>query len=952
MSDGFDPYHKWLGIPPKEQPPHHYRLLGISLFEADADVIEAAADRQMAHVQTHKTGPHGALSQRLLNEISAAKICLLNAPRRAEYDAALRLALQPLAPPGSPFPAAPVYSPVLRHPSPQPYLAPAVAPSAESGPDLQLSTSGVAQKAVRKQRRGGGGLWIKVGGQLAASIVGLSLGYWVLCKLGPQYDFLGLMRNRSAASGTETAPDARASAAPEVAADDRRPRGRVTITAPKNEPGPSIAIRTTPPSTAPPAAPTTPASNATDLLSTIQLDKHVVEGDWRMEGGQLVGRGQGWPRLMLSLPQMPEEYSLDIVATRTTGDNLLAVGLVSGANQTVAILDMSGISGLHNVAGQGVDVNGTGKPGKLFTNGKPSSITCIVRKGRILVTCDGRTVIDWKGEREQLSVGRNWNVPDVRSPFLGVWAAEFRISKLELKPLTDGYQAPTTPTRKVEPPRILGDILNPRNRLAIPDDNAQKEAERRIKDSLRDDFAKADNPTAQAALARKLYDRANVTTTDPAEQYTLYRHAAAQASTAGQYALAREILDETAKKYEVNVLPAKSDALVNAARAAKLPAEQRAVAVCWLQLLNEAILADEYEAARQYAERAGAAARKSKDEVLLKLIVDGSGELPAVQAAFDAVRPAKEKLLTDASDQSACRLWGRFVCAYKNRWDDGLKYWAQGTGDDPLLAVVRDDLAAPRDSAAQVQLGDRWWDAAAGEQEALPKRRLQARAAHWYRKALPSLAGLQRKQVEDRIDEIDAAQAVIPRNKWIDVLAMVNLDSHKVEGDWGWRADELGISRRSRHARFMIPLALVGSYDFDVRFTLGDNSELEVALPVGDRSATVVVNGWRGTTSGLSSVDGRGADDNATTVRHPPLAPGQKHRIEFRVDVQGDSASIEIDVDQRKFIRWTGRPAALTPALDWRMPDPNALGVGGFDSAIVIHSAQLRVRDGMARPID
>ncbi len=42
--DSFDPYHKWLGIPKKEQPANHYRLLGITVFEPDLDVIEAAAD--------------------------------------------------------------------------------------------------------------------------------------------------------------------------------------------------------------------------------------------------------------------------------------------------------------------------------------------------------------------------------------------------------------------------------------------------------------------------------------------------------------------------------------------------------------------------------------------------------------------------------------------------------------------------------------------------------------------------------------------------------------------------------------------------------------------------------------------------------------------------------------------------------------------------------------------
>ena len=40
-SGSFDPYHKWLSIPPEEQPPNHYRLLGTKPFESDLDVIFA-----------------------------------------------------------------------------------------------------------------------------------------------------------------------------------------------------------------------------------------------------------------------------------------------------------------------------------------------------------------------------------------------------------------------------------------------------------------------------------------------------------------------------------------------------------------------------------------------------------------------------------------------------------------------------------------------------------------------------------------------------------------------------------------------------------------------------------------------------------------------------------------------------------------------------------------------
>ena len=84
----FDPYHKWLGIPSSEQPPNHYRLLGVTLFETDPDVIAMAADQRMSHVRTFQAGLNGALSQKLLNELATARLCLLNTASKARYDAA------------------------------------------------------------------------------------------------------------------------------------------------------------------------------------------------------------------------------------------------------------------------------------------------------------------------------------------------------------------------------------------------------------------------------------------------------------------------------------------------------------------------------------------------------------------------------------------------------------------------------------------------------------------------------------------------------------------------------------------------------------------------------------------------------------------------------------------------------------------------------------------------
>jgi hypothetical protein len=93
MADSFDPYYRWLGIPPKEQPPNHYRLLGIELFESDPQLIDSFALRHTSFLRQITDGPHLRDAQRLLNELAAARRCLLTPAQKAAYDAELRAGL-------------------------------------------------------------------------------------------------------------------------------------------------------------------------------------------------------------------------------------------------------------------------------------------------------------------------------------------------------------------------------------------------------------------------------------------------------------------------------------------------------------------------------------------------------------------------------------------------------------------------------------------------------------------------------------------------------------------------------------------------------------------------------------------------------------------------------------------------------------------------------------------
>ena len=104
MSESFDPYYHWLAIPPDEQPPNHYRLLALRVFEDNPEVIENAANQRMAHLRTFQTGKRSSFSQKLLNEVAAAKICLLNREKKSAYDARLQEELETKGAAAAPIP--------------------------------------------------------------------------------------------------------------------------------------------------------------------------------------------------------------------------------------------------------------------------------------------------------------------------------------------------------------------------------------------------------------------------------------------------------------------------------------------------------------------------------------------------------------------------------------------------------------------------------------------------------------------------------------------------------------------------------------------------------------------------------------------------------------------------------------------------------------------------------
>jgi hypothetical protein len=90
MNDRFDAYHQWLGIPPDEQPPDFYRLLGLARLESDTQLVATAAQRQVAKIKETASREHLALAQKLVKQIAKARSTLMDPKLRAQYNEQLQ----------------------------------------------------------------------------------------------------------------------------------------------------------------------------------------------------------------------------------------------------------------------------------------------------------------------------------------------------------------------------------------------------------------------------------------------------------------------------------------------------------------------------------------------------------------------------------------------------------------------------------------------------------------------------------------------------------------------------------------------------------------------------------------------------------------------------------------------------------------------------------------------
>jgi len=138
-------------------------------------------------------------------------------------------------------------------------------------------------------------------------------------------------------------------------------------------------------------------------------------------------------------------------------------------------------------------------------------------------------------------------------------------------------------------------------------------------------------------------------------------------------------------------------------------------------------------------------------------------------------------------------------------------------GSDPTLAdLAKQDRQGPATAQQQVELGDAWWKLAesydAAEKDKDAAANLRARAAFWYRRALPSLSGLTRDRVEKHLAETAVGAPVENTAQEEDGMLTRRPFADEAREPANWRE-----AYARRHWQFHLELELCGDTNEDLR---------------------------------------------------------------------------------------------------------------------------------------
>ncbi len=175
-----------------------------------------------------------------------------------------------------------------------------------------------------------------------------------------------------------------------------------------------------------------------DLIPHIDLPSDVVAGMWEITpDGNLHVQAEEGARVMISYDP-PREYDLEVMFTRHTGDQSIALHFLDGEGNATFDVDgwQENIAGIQNIDGQDIRQNATRIENITLVNGQTYTMSVRVRRNRVETFLDGKQLSTYHGDGSNLSYLPLWALPQP-SLGLGAYDSETTFHRVRLRPISN-----------------------------------------------------------------------------------------------------------------------------------------------------------------------------------------------------------------------------------------------------------------------------------------------------------------------------------------------------------------------------------------------------------------------------------------------------------------------------------------------------------------------------------
>lgn len=981
MSDAFDPYYTWLAIPPEEQPADLYRLAGTAKYEANIDVISHAVDQRMAFVRTFQSGKNSTHSQKLLNELSNARVTLLNAEKKTAYDQMLRAREPQLTPPPGHFELPPPIE-----------LPPAAQLEHAASPYSNPTASGPAAVAVprakpRKATKPSAPVVPIILGVIVLLVVAIGGGLWASGLLGklPMAD-----------SGGGTPPPK-----PVLKPVPPKPVDKPSTSPSQDQPGantpsvkPSVTPRPVPNQQNQPGNNTRfalrlPASQTLDIPgqdAALALGKtFTVEGWLRANFGEqeqqlwgtysaLADSGQatGWAVVLGEGPDKSPLARLQFASDDSPGNGIAFPRdgkfhhvAVTGNNEHVWLLiDGKGVAKRAVPMNDQLTSGGTlvlGAPTQLasatnyVTDIKALRISAMPRytgsyevpqqfanDDQVLALYDfnrpvSKSLTDLSSHKAELALNEAVWLPLARDKGFALIASTAGDPEVEAMAPETSEPLDTDPASdnpfginvSGNEPGVNTPL--PRGTNPPPEGEALQKALAEMRDLLKADIDKARTPAEKQQLAEKLSQLARTTSDDLPMQYVLWEEALKQAAASGHLVLALQAIDDQSQIFANDPWARKVKAIKDVAPFARSAPENRQLAEATLDLANKAATADQSVVADQLYRLAGVAAGKAGDNQFKSQVAEAAKAFAEIKEHADLAERASERLKTEPDNPKANLAYGRYLCFIKDDWKAGLPHLKKGS-EAALQTLATAELTEQADANARIALGDQWWDAAQTA-KGDDKGYYLARARYWYEQEVDAATGITKTRLSKRIEEAGdkkpKAGVAGKRGRTINLLTLVDPDRDRISGDWRKQDGVLICTQQGNIHRCYAPYIPPEEYDVRVVFSQpagAGRNDVSMMLPKSNKQ---VVYCFAGTPCRFRLLcepanGGPNPTETRTSIR---LQPDRRYTAVMQVRNEG----VRCFFEGKEVISYRTDFSDMQPDARHRIPDPTRMAIGADD---------------------